>query len=125
MSCGVGYRHSLDPALLWLCRPAATVPIQLLAWELPYAVGAALKKEQKKKRERRKRERIHTSSDQACSLETNFVTFKLFVIATLLLTLFLTLLAGKFLEALKMAVGVITWRPRAGEKWWASVLVDL
>ena len=45
MNCGVGYRGSLDPALLWLWqRLAATAPIQLLAWELPYAVSAALKK---------------------------------------------------------------------------------
>ena len=28
MSCGVGHRHGLDIALLWLwCRLAATVPI--------------------------------------------------------------------------------------------------
>ena len=34
-----------DPALLWLwCRPAATALIRPLAWELPYAVGAALEK---------------------------------------------------------------------------------
>ena len=32
--------------LLWLwCRPAATAPIQFLAWELPNATGGALKKE--------------------------------------------------------------------------------
>ena len=44
MSCGGGHRSSLDPALLWLWhRPAAVVPIQLLAWELPYAAGAASK----------------------------------------------------------------------------------
>ena len=31
--------------LLWLwCRPAAAAPIQPLAWELPYATCAALKK---------------------------------------------------------------------------------
>jgi len=31
-----------DPALLWLwCRPAATAPIGPLAWEPPYAAGAA------------------------------------------------------------------------------------
>ena len=43
-----------DPALLWLwCRPAATALIQPLAWELPYAAGAALKRK-KKERERRK-----------------------------------------------------------------------
>ena len=45
MSCGVGCRHSSDLALLWLwSRLAATVPIRPLAWEPPYAVGAALKK---------------------------------------------------------------------------------
>ena len=31
--------------LLWLwCRPPATAPIQPLAWELPYALGVALKR---------------------------------------------------------------------------------
>ena len=45
MSCGVGQRHSSDLALLWLwCRPAAVGPIRPLAWESPYAAGAALKK---------------------------------------------------------------------------------
>ena len=45
MSCGVGCRHGLDLALLWpWLRPAATAPIRLLAWEPPYAAGAALKK---------------------------------------------------------------------------------
>ena len=45
MSCGVGCRHGLDLALLWLwCRPAAITPIQPLAWEPPYALGAALKR---------------------------------------------------------------------------------
>ena len=53
MSCGVGYRRGSDPALLWLWRRlVATAPIGLLAWEHPYAAGAALekaKKDQKKK----------------------------------------------------------------------------
>ena len=45
MSCVVGLRSGSDPPLLGLwCRPAATVPIQPLAWELPYA---ALKNQQK------------------------------------------------------------------------------
>ena len=49
MSCGVGHRHSLDPMLLWVWhRLAATAPIQLLAWELPYIRGAALKRQKKK-----------------------------------------------------------------------------
>ena len=44
MSCGIGWRHSPDPALLWLWyRPAAIVPIPPLAWELLYARGVALK----------------------------------------------------------------------------------
>ena len=42
MSCGVGRRRGSDPALLWLWRrPVATAQIQPLAWEPPYAVGAA------------------------------------------------------------------------------------
>ena len=50
MSCGVGHRPALDPALLWLWgRLAAVAPIRPLAWEPPYAVGAALKKQKAKK----------------------------------------------------------------------------
>ena len=56
MSCGVGHRYSLDPALLWLwCRLAAVALIQPPAWELPYAASAALKK--KKRKKERKKER--------------------------------------------------------------------
>ena len=47
VSCGVGHRHGLDPALLWLW-PAATAPIRPLAWEPPYATSAALKSKKKK-----------------------------------------------------------------------------
>ena len=54
MSYGVGDRCSSDLVLLWLwCRAAATAPIQPLAWELPYAVGMALKAKKKKKRKKR------------------------------------------------------------------------
>ena len=50
MRCGVGRRHVSHPKLLWLgCRPAATAPHQPLAWELPYAVGAALKRQETNK----------------------------------------------------------------------------
>ena len=50
MSCGVGSRHVWDLALLWLwCRLAATAPIQPLAREPPYAVGAALRKQTNEK----------------------------------------------------------------------------
>ena len=61
MSCGEGQRCSADPALLWLwCRSVATVLIGPLAWEHPYAVGEALKR-QKKKKEKEKKERKKVS----------------------------------------------------------------
>ena len=51
MSCGVGHICSLDPELLWLwCRLAAVALIQRLAWELPYAMGAALKQQQQQQK---------------------------------------------------------------------------
>ena len=53
MSCGIGVRHCLDPALLWpWCCLAAIAPIQPLAWEPPYATSAAPKKKKKKKKKK-------------------------------------------------------------------------
>ena len=53
MSCGVGRRRGSDHELLWLwCRPAATTPIRPLAWESPYAVGAALEKTKRQKKKK-------------------------------------------------------------------------
>ena len=47
MSSGVGCRFSLDLVLLWPWhRPTATTLIGPLAWEPPYAMGAALEKRQ-------------------------------------------------------------------------------
>ena len=44
MSCGVSHRHGSDLVWLWLwCRQAAVALIRCLAWEPPYAMGAALK----------------------------------------------------------------------------------
>ena len=44
VSCGVGHRLSLDHLLLWLwCRPVAVAIIQFPSWELPNAMGVALK----------------------------------------------------------------------------------
>ena len=58
MSCGVGHRRSSDPTLLWLWgRPAATALIRPLAWEPPYATGAALEKARKKKKTKKKKEK--------------------------------------------------------------------
>ena len=53
MSCGVRCRRGLDPELLWLWRrPVATALIRPLAWEPPYAVGAALEKAKRQKKKK-------------------------------------------------------------------------
>ena len=49
VSYGAGQRCSLDPALLWL-RAVAAAPIGPLAWEPPYAAGAALEKAKRQKK---------------------------------------------------------------------------
>ena len=50
VSCGVGCRCDLNPALLWLwCGPVAGAPIHSLVWELLYATGVALKRQKNKK----------------------------------------------------------------------------
>ena len=52
MSCDVGLRRGSDLALLWLRhRLAALALIRPLAWESPYALGAALKSKKKKEKE--------------------------------------------------------------------------
>ena len=54
MSCGVGGRRGSDPSLLWLWRrPVATARLQPLAWELPYAMGVALKNKTNKKKRKK------------------------------------------------------------------------
>ena len=54
VNCGVGFRHGSNLALLWLWLwPAATVLTWLLAWELPYAAGAALKRPKANKNKKR------------------------------------------------------------------------
>ena len=53
VGCGVGCRHSSDPALLWLWL-AAVALIGPLTWESPYAAGVALKKQTNKKKTRGK-----------------------------------------------------------------------
>ena len=51
VTCGVGRRLRSDPAWLWLWyRAVVTAPIRPLAWEPPYATGAALKIPKKKKK---------------------------------------------------------------------------
>ena len=52
MGCGSGS----DPALLWLWRrPVATAPIRPLAWEPPYAAGAAQEIAERQKKKKKKK----------------------------------------------------------------------
>ena len=63
MSCGIGHRRCLDPALLWLwCRLAATAPIRHLAWEPPYAAGVALKDEKTKTKQNKTKKKRNAYS---------------------------------------------------------------
>ena len=65
MSCGVCHRHSLDPALLWLrCGLAATAPMEPLAWEAPYATGAALEKARRQTNKNNKKDLFLTQGLQ-------------------------------------------------------------
>ena len=50
VSCGVGCICGSDPTLLWLWhRLVATAPIGPLAWEPPYAMDMALKRQKDQK----------------------------------------------------------------------------
>jgi len=77
VSCGVGRRHGSDPSLLWLWhRPVATAPIRPLAWEPPYAVGAAQEKGKKtKKKKKKKRKKENTQGRIAGSYGNSIFNF--------------------------------------------------
>ena len=67
VSCGVGRRHRSGLALLWLWlwlwrRLTAVALVRPLAWEPPYAAGAALGKD-KKDGKKKKRERERDEND--------------------------------------------------------------
>ena len=67
--CSVGHRCGSDPALLWLWyRLAAAALIRPLAWELPYATGAALKRPKKGK----KKKGIKINMKDGCSKAEKF-----------------------------------------------------
>ena len=67
MSCSVGHRCGLDPALLSLQhRPVATAPIGPLAWELPCAEGVALEKA--KRQEKKKKKKVNKSRTKSCEV---------------------------------------------------------
>ena len=67
MSCGVGGRLDPDPVLLrlWLWL-AAVAPIQPLAWELPYATDAALKRQKTNKQTKFRSEYVERYIDRKC-----------------------------------------------------------
>ena len=76
MSCGIGRRHSSDPALLWLwCEPVATAQIRPLAWETPNATGVALEKIKKKKKKDRYTVNILVTLASMCISMSAFPTF--------------------------------------------------
>ena len=55
----MGPRRGSDPELLWLWRrPAAIAPIRPLAWEPPYAVGAALEKAKRQKNKKKNKKNM-------------------------------------------------------------------
>ena len=58
VSHGVGRRRGSDPAWLWLCRLAAAAPIRPLAWEPPYAVGVALKRQEAKDKNKHHKQQV-------------------------------------------------------------------
>ena len=61
MSSSEGHRRGSDPTLLWLwCRLAAVAAIRLLIWGLPYAVGMALKKQNKTKQKTERKGKSHS-----------------------------------------------------------------
>ena len=69
MSCGVGYRRSLYPKLLWLWhRPVATALIRPLAWEPPYAAGVALEKTKRQKNKTKQNKKTNKKETSNCIL---------------------------------------------------------
>ena len=68
MSCGVDHRHNLYLVLLWLWhRLEATALIAPLAWEPPYPVSVALKR-QKTKERKKERKSFRSEIRQRCLL---------------------------------------------------------
>ena len=69
MSCDVGYRQGLAPALLWLwCRRGAAALIRPLAWEPPYAAGADQEMAKRQKTKTNKKKPLRSSHCGAMGL---------------------------------------------------------
>ena len=66
MSCGISHRGGSDPELLWLWHKlTATSPVQPLALEPPYAMGAVQKRQRPKKKKEKKRKTLNEKEAQA------------------------------------------------------------
>ena len=79
MSCGIGHRRGSDPELLWLwCRPVAIALIQPLAWEPPYATGAAPQRQKAKtnKQTKKKPPRLQTKPQNYSNQNSLAITQK-------------------------------------------------
>ena len=75
VNCGVGCRHGLDPVLLWLwCRPVARAPIGPLAWEPPYAAGAAQEMAKSQKAKKKKKQKKPGRSSHRGSAVANLTS---------------------------------------------------
>ena len=62
----------------WWCRLAVVVWIQPLAWELPYAVGVALKRPPPQKKERERERKTYRLGITGClSLEISALLFSI------------------------------------------------
>ena len=69
MSCGAACRCSSDPVLLWLwCRLAAIALIRPLAWEPPYAMGAALEMAKRQKTKQKPKMAILLKAIYRCNV---------------------------------------------------------
>ena len=72
-SCSVSCRHGSDVVLLRLWQSlAAIAPIRPLAWEPPYATGAALKRKQQQQQQQKPKKPIFTIQNNN-KLKTNCV----------------------------------------------------
>ena len=72
-------RCCLDPALLWLWgRLAAAVLIQPLSWELPHAMGEALKQQKQTNNQKKKKVRTRLTYLSILSRENEVIKLLLY-----------------------------------------------